>query len=192
MGVAGVAGEPPAAERHPSRPVLGFAGTRREGSGRRLYGLAPLFGGFEGFFRRFWIVNYCPAAFFDAAGRNLTPPHLRRQDRDALFAVCDRHLARVVAALAPEIVIGVGRFAETRAAAVVNEAPGRARPGGRREVRPAGPPDLSAEQTPSPRERPAPPTRVAGILHPSPASPAANRGWQAHVLATLASLGIQP
>ncbi len=33
--------------------------------------------------------------------------------------------------------------------------------------------------------------RVAGILHPSPASPAANRGWQAQARAQLATLGLE-
>lgn len=33
--------------------------------------------------------------------------------------------------------------------------------------------------------------RVAGILHPSPASPAANRDWQGQARAQLAALGIE-
>ena len=47
-------------------------------------------------FERFFIANHCPLAFMEATGRNRTPDKLPREERDALYAVCDRALARVV------------------------------------------------------------------------------------------------
>ena len=38
----------------------------------------------------------------------------------------------------------------------------------------------------------APRPRIAQVLHPSPASPAANRGWAQAVDRTLAELGVFP
>jgi single-strand selective monofunctional uracil DNA glycosylase len=157
LGVCGDV-EPPASV-HPSRPVLGFDCPRSEVSGRRLWGLLRrLFGTPERFFATWFVHNYCPLAFVDAGGRNLTPDRLRPAERDALFAVCDEYLRDVTAILQPELVIGVGGFAE--------HAARRALAGN----------DL----------------RIGRILHPSPASPAANRGWEEAVLRELAALGVLP
>lgn len=105
---------------HPKRPVLGFACGRREVSGRRLWGWArERFGPPQRFFARFLVVNYCPLCFMEDSGRNRTPDRLPVAERDALFAACDRALARSVHALTPRHVLGVGRFAETRVAKVL-------------------------------------------------------------------------
>ncbi len=132
------------AREHPKRPVLGFACTRREVSGMRLWGWArDRFGAPEEFFQRFFVYNYCPLAFIEETGRNRTPDRLSATERAALFAPCDEALRAVVEALEPRWVIGVGRFAETRLKACM----------GRYDV------------------------QIARVPHPSPASPAANRGW---------------
>ncbi len=51
--------------------------------------------------------------------RNLTPEHLNRVETEALTEVCDRALGAVIRALAPAAIVGIGRCAERRAAALV-------------------------------------------------------------------------
>ena len=59
---------------HPRRPVQGFACPRSEVSGRRLWGLfAARFGTPAKFFAEHIVMNYCPLAFVERSGRNLTP-----------------------------------------------------------------------------------------------------------------------
>ncbi|HEY5657085.1 MAG TPA: uracil-DNA glycosylase family protein [Myxococcota bacterium] len=104
------------AREHPKRPVLGFACPRGEVSGTRLWrAVAEHFGTPERFFARHFVANYCPLAFLEASGRNRTPDKLRADERERLFAACDRHLRRLVALLEPEWVVGIGAFAEARA-----------------------------------------------------------------------------
>jgi single-strand selective monofunctional uracil DNA glycosylase len=105
---------------HPRRPVHGLHCPRGEVSGRRLWGWArDRFGTPEQFFRRFFVINYCPLSFMEESGRNRTPDQLPASEREPLFAACDEALARMVGALAPALVMGVGRFAETRARAAL-------------------------------------------------------------------------
>jgi single-strand selective monofunctional uracil DNA glycosylase len=139
---------------HPKRPILGMECRRSEVSGRRLWGLfEERYGSPERFFARFGVVNYCPLVFMAETGRNITPDKLPREEQRPLFDACDRHLQRVLEALSPAEVIGVGRFAE----GVLHRVVAGALP-------------------------------VRRILHPSPASPAANRGWREKVRETLADL----
>jgi single-strand selective monofunctional uracil DNA glycosylase len=101
---------------HPKRPVQGFACRRSEVSGRRLWGwIRARWGTPEIFFRQGFVANYCPLAFFDAAGRNLTPDKLPAADRAPLLAACDVALRQTVDLLQPAWVLGVGAFAEGRA-----------------------------------------------------------------------------
>ncbi len=145
------------AKVHPKRPIEGFACERSEVSGRRLWGLfAERFGAAENFFAEHFVANYCPLAFMDDGGRNLTPDKFPTRDTEPLHAVCDAHLRAVVAALRPDWVIGVGDFAEKRARLAVTDTG----------------------------------VRFGKILHPSPASPAANRGWSAAATKQLQALGI--
>ena len=154
MGIE-VAVERPAIE-NPKRPIEGFACTRSEVSGRRLWGLfAERFGSADEFFADHFVANYCPLAFFDNA-RNLTPDKLPAAEAAPLYAACDRHLRALVAALDAQWVIGVGAFAEQRAAQALAGID----------------------------------VRIGRVLHPSPASPAANRGWAEAASAQLAAQGI--
>lgn len=106
-------------EQHPRYPILGMACHRNEGSGSRLWRWAEArIGSPEDFFARFFVWNYCPLLFI-RNGRNLTPEHLSQRDATALTAVCDRALAAVVRALAPVAVVGIGRYAERRATALL-------------------------------------------------------------------------
>jgi len=114
LGIDAQVGRP--AAEHPRRPVLGFDSSRREVSGRRLWGWAQETWGSAGaFFERFFVANYCPLCFLEASGRNRTPDKLRAAERAALYRLCDRALRRSVEQLCPRYVVGVGAFAETRA-----------------------------------------------------------------------------
>ncbi len=113
----------PAAE-HPKRPVLGFACTRSEVSGRRLWGWAATrFVTPQRFARRFFVHNYCPLAFVADSGANLTPDKLPRGETEPLFRACDRQLRQVVSLLRPQWVVGVGAFAEKQARAALAGLP---------------------------------------------------------------------
>lgn len=150
---------------HPKRPIEGFECTRSEVSGRRLWGWAALrFGSANGFFEHWFVLNYCPLVFLEEGGRNFTPDKLPAAERRAVEQACDHHLAAALEALQPEWAIGVGAFAERRLRGVVESAL------------------VDSELARR--------VKVAQILHPSPASPVANRGWTEAVDAALARLGV--
>jgi single-strand selective monofunctional uracil DNA glycosylase len=114
LGIETPIGRPP--REHPKRPVEGFACRRSEVSGARLWGWArERFGTPERFFSRFFLTNYCPLVFMEDSGRNRIPEKLPREEREILFAVCDRALLQTVAAFEPKFVVGVGTFAAARA-----------------------------------------------------------------------------
>lgn len=155
LGIEGEVGRP--AREHPERPVQGFACTRSEVSGSRVWGLVEeRWGTAEAFFKDHYVANYCPLLFMEEGGKNRTPDKLAAGERAALQAACDRHLRRVVELLAPAWVIGVGGWAELRARAALGDG-----------------------------------VQVGRILHPSPASPAANLGWAGLAAAELRALGIE-
>ncbi|MDC7226452.1 MAG: single-stranded DNA-binding protein [Spirochaetales bacterium] len=133
---------------HPKRMVDGFECSRSEVSGRRLWGLmAERFRTPEAFFAEHWVANYCPMSFMTESGKNFTPDKLPRAEQEELFAACDVHLRATVEILEAEWVLGIGKFAETR----INTAM-------KTEVETGK-------------------IKSGTVLHPSPASPAANRGW---------------
>ncbi len=120
MGIEGAVGKPP--HEHPKRPVLGFGCTRAEVSGTRLWGWARArFGTPDAFFDRFFVLNYCPLVFMEESGRNRVPEKLPAEEREPLFAACDRALSACLEALSPEVVVGVGKFAEDRARLLLGE-----------------------------------------------------------------------
>jgi single-strand selective monofunctional uracil DNA glycosylase len=107
---------------HPKRPVDGFACTRSEVSGARLWGaIANHWRRPEAFFQDHFIANYCPLVFMEDSGRNRTPDKLPAAERDPLYAACNDHLRHLVKILEPEWIIGVGAFAETRAREVLGD-----------------------------------------------------------------------
>lgn len=162
LGLDAAVGRP--AREHPKRPVQGLACARSEVSGRRLWGFfAAQCGGAEGFFADHFVLNYCPLVFMEASARNLTPDKLPAAAAAPLFAACDKWLRRTIALYRPEWVVGVGGFARRKLDALL---------GSRAEAGGAGTPSL------------------ATLLHPSPASPAANRGWEAAALAQLREQGV--
>ncbi len=157
MGVRGEVKTP--LRLHPKRPIDGFACRRSEPSGTRLYSWAEArYGSASAFFDEFFVVNYCPILMFDEAGKNLTPADLPVAQKRAIVAMCDPHLARVIEALSPQFVVGVGGYATEQAQRVVSEN------------------KLEAI--------------VGTVLHPSPASPRANRGWAEQAEQDLRNLGV--
>lgn len=107
--------------QHPKYPILGMACHRNEGSGSRLWRWAEArLGTPEDFFARFFVWNYCPLLFIKD-GHNLIPERLSLRETEALTAVCDRALAAAVRALAPAAVVGIGRYAERRARALLGK-----------------------------------------------------------------------
>lgn len=118
LGISGPVSRPH--PEHPKRPIAGFDCPRSEVSGTRLWGWAKTrFGTPERFFEHFFVANYCPLVFMEESARNLTPDRLPAAERAPLFAACDEALRRIVKALEPEFVIGVGAFAEQRARAAL-------------------------------------------------------------------------
>jgi single-strand selective monofunctional uracil DNA glycosylase len=143
--------------QHPARPIKGFASQRTEVSGTRLWGWArEAFGSPQRFFSRFIVANYCPLAFMEKSGRNLTPDKLPAGVRARLLSLCDAALAELCLYYRPRHVIGIGAFAAARAEAA-----------------------LAGQGA-----------RVGQLLHPSPASPAANRGWARLATGALRAQGI--
>src|SRR5699024_5218907 len=107
-------------EQHPKYPILGMQCHRSEGSGSRLWGWArDRFGKPENFFKRFFVWNYSPLLFL-AENRNMIPEKLSRAEHDPLVAVCDATFSKVVRALEPVAVVGIGRYAERRAREVLD------------------------------------------------------------------------
>jgi single-strand selective monofunctional uracil DNA glycosylase len=155
LGIEAAVGKPE--REHEKRPVEGFACARSEVSGARLWGaLAERYREPERFFAEHFIANYCPLVFMEQSGKNRTPDRLSPHERAPLYAACDRHLQALVRALAPQWLIGVGKFAEARAKAALAGTG----------------------------------VQVGSILHPSPASPSANRGWAERADADLRKLGL--
>lgn len=157
MGISAPVAQPD--PQHPKRPVEGFACAKSEVSGRRLWGLfAERFPKADDFFADHYVVNYCPLVWMEESGRNRTPDKLPAAEMAGVEAACDDYLAEHLRLLRPEILVGVGAFAEARLARVA--------------------------------DRLGLPARTGRILHPSPASPAANRDWAGSASRQLAALGV--
>ena len=163
----------------PKRPVHGFACKRREVSGQRLWGwvAAKTGGDAQRFFHNAFVVNYCPVAWCNAGGANITPDKLPKAYRESVLAagddalrcvLCSTRLCvaafvltrrlccrQLLALLQPQVLIGVGAFAAARLRACAPEG-----------------------------------ARVVTMPHPSPASPAANKDWAGQADAALAQAGI--
>ncbi len=135
---------------HPKRAVEGFSCTRSEISGKRLWGLMQERFGTPGkFFEEHYVANYCPVSFMTETGRNFTPDKLPKEQQQRLFEVCDVHLRETAEILEAEWLLGIGKFAEDRINSALKDK-------------------ISTGEIKS-----------GTVLHPSPASPAANRGWSA-------------
>ena len=148
-------------KEHPKRPVEGFECSRSEVSGRRLWGLfAERFPDAHDFFKDHFVANYCPLVWMGETGKNITPDKLPAAEMAPVEKACRKHLAAVIAATEPEWLIGVGAYAEKKLIETVKEY-------------------FPGKQF-----------RTGKILHPSPASPIANRGWEPQAQRQLLELGV--
>ncbi len=162
-------GKPP--REHPKRSIEGLSCKRSEVSGQRLWGLfQQRFVKPEKFFKEHFVANYCPLVFMEDSAKNLTPDKLPTNVREPLERVCDEHLSELIAALKPQWVIGVGAFAEDCSKRVLGTS------------------SISASSLTDARLRAT--VQVGRILHPSPASPAANRDWAGTATKQLVALGV--
>ena len=113
--------------------------------------------------RRFFnttLINYCPLVWLEAGGKNRTPEQLPAAGTNPVYAACNQHLSEVLHLLKPTMAIGIGGFAQKRLAKIIDA------------------PESGLKAI-----------RVGTILHPSPASPMANRGWANQARAQLKALG---
>jgi single-strand selective monofunctional uracil DNA glycosylase len=144
------------AQENPKKPVDGFACTRAEVSGQRLWGLfAATFKTPEAFFAEHFVANYCPLLWLNGT-KNVTPVELPKAETAPVDAACNAHLRQMVEILQPAWVIGVGKYARKQAETALRGY------------------DLN----------------FGDILHPSPASPAANKGWAPIAQKQLEDLGL--
>ncbi|XP_060520307.1 single-strand selective monofunctional uracil-DNA glycosylase-like isoform X2 [Cylas formicarius] len=101
----------------PNRPIFGFQCTRKEQSGDRFWNLfSELCTDPEKFFNCAFVYNYCPLAFMDGTGRNLTPADIK--ERKNLELICDKYYHEVLKLLQPEVIVAVGDYMEKRTKAV--------------------------------------------------------------------------
>ncbi len=146
---------------HPKRLVEGFECTRSEVSGRRLWGLfAKRYPKAEEFFGDHFVTNFCPLVWMSKTGRNITPDKLPKAESAPVDTICRKHLARTIKLLEPKFLIGIGAFAEKQFKATVKE--------------------FFPNNT----------FTIGKILHPSPASPLANKSWPTLPEQQLKDLGV--
>ena len=105
----------------PRRPVIGLEYPRKEVSGIRLWGLlSERYGNAEAIASNVFLVNHCPLMLFTGPrATNITPDKVAGPTAHALLERCDEHLREVVGVLDAKRVIGVGKFAESRAKAAL-------------------------------------------------------------------------
>lgn len=163
MGIDGFVGRPTL--EHPKRPVIGLDCKRKEVSGTRFWGLfQDICVDPEIFFENTYVHNYCPLAFVNATGKNVTPADFKKEEiYKQLENICDEFLMKILILLNVEIVVALGKFAYDQCRKMMKKFP-----------------DEFAN------------LRVERILHPSPMNPAANvgGGWKVKALEQLKSLNL--
>lgn len=108
------------AREHPKRCITGLDCHRSEVSGSRFWGFfRKVCGTPEVFFRHCFVHNLCPLAFMSPTGRNITPPELRAEQRNALNQACDMALVETLNILHVKIIVCVGKFVESRVQSVL-------------------------------------------------------------------------
>ena len=105
------------------RPVIGLEYNKEEVSGTRLWGLLnEQYGDAKTIASRVFLVNHCPLMLFSGPrAANITPDKVGGSTAKTLLERCDEHLFEVVSVLGANRVIGVGKFAESRARVALSE-----------------------------------------------------------------------
>lgn len=146
---------------HPKRPVQGFACPRSEVSGKRLWGLfSEIYPEADDFFAEHFVTNFCPLVWMGETGKNITPDKLPKAESEPVDKACRWHLAQMIHEMQPKFLIGVGAFAEKQLKTTIKE------------------------------HLPAYKGKIGKVLHPSPASPIANRGWAEAAAKQLTDQGV--
>lgn len=141
---------------HPKKPIMGFDWPKSEVSGTRLWGFfQSQYKQPKVFFKKFFVLNYCPLGFLSETGANVTPDKLNIEVRKKIETLCDAYLLEVAPLFNAKTLVGVGGYASKVF------------------------------------ERLFPKASIATVLHPSPASPAANRGWAALASKQLHAAGLE-
>ena len=155
MGIETKIGQPSVV--HPKRPVEGFACTKSEVSGRRLWGLmAERYPKATDFFSDHIVLNFCPLVWMSETGANITPDKIPSSEMTPVYEACDAFLMRCFDYYRPKFIVGIGVFAEKQARRLCSGAS----------------------------------IRIGRMLHPSPASPIANKQWPHKAIDDLVKLGV--
>ena len=109
---------------HPTRPVHGLAYNKEEPSGTLLWNtVRTMFRTPSQFFKRCMILNYCPLAFFNEKGANLTPDKIPKEYRNDIEQACATHLTEYINAYNITRIIAIGRYAEKKAGELLQSIP---------------------------------------------------------------------
>ncbi|XP_035206912.1 single-strand selective monofunctional uracil DNA glycosylase-like [Stegodyphus dumicola] len=118
LKIKGNVSKPP--KEHPKRLIQGLNCSRSEVSGSRFWSfLEEICVKPDNFFRNCYVHNYCPFSLMTATAKNITPSDLKADIKKGLINICDESLHKVIILLKVNIIVGIGKFAETRAAEVV-------------------------------------------------------------------------
>jgi single-strand selective monofunctional uracil DNA glycosylase len=146
---------------HPKRRIQGFGCPKSEVSGRRLWGLfSERYPDANDFFAEHFVANFCPLVWMAESGKNITPDQLPKSEYSPVEAACRWYLAQMIQEMQPEYLVGVGTFAEKQFRDTIHE------------------------------HLPAYSAKIGKILHPSPSSPIANRGWAEAATKQLTEIGV--
>ncbi len=149
---------------HPKKPVKGLQWHRDEPSGKRLWGfIQEIAPDPADFFSRNFLINHCPLLFLGESGANIATATLNHAQLQLFLESCDRAVGEIIALLQPRALVGIGVFAAKAFSRILEHLPELEQ-------------DIPVHQ----------------ILHPSPASPAANRDWKGQVQKSLESSGLWP
>ncbi len=141
---------------HPKRPVTGLQCTRSEVSGKRLWGLiAELYPEAEDFPSHLSVMNYCPLLFADTGAGG----------KNIVPEKLPKQYREPLEKLCDDYLDDIVRLIEPKAIVGVGKYA-----------------EVKGVQCAS---RVGMDLQVATVLHPSPASPAANRGWQEKAVSQL-------
>ncbi|XP_034485037.1 single-strand selective monofunctional uracil DNA glycosylase isoform X2 [Drosophila innubila] len=100
---------------HHKRPVEGLNCKTEEPSGVRLWELFERLSGnsIDTFAQQCFVYNFCPLAFFDEAGHNITPSELKGEFKRQIRDICLAALDKLLNLVQPEIVVAVGSYVYT-------------------------------------------------------------------------------
>ncbi|GFR30344.1 single-strand selective monofunctional uracil DNA glycosylase [Trichonephila clavata] len=105
---------------HPKRQIQGLTCSRSEVSGSRFWSfMEETCGQPENLFLNCYIHNYCPFSMMTESAKNITPADLKAQEKKDLIKICDEALYQVMLLLQVKFIVGIGKFAEERAAHVL-------------------------------------------------------------------------